>query len=154
MRLKMGDRGFRIVYPHGYSLSVQVGYNHYCGNRDFERGSTDAVGHQLPESATAEIAFLGPNGFIAGPVDKNGRKVDDVHGWVAMDVVLQLAIALDFRLRIHVDPETGELAKGDVAPVEAELEQFIRSYLHLLTTPLKEIEEELNPYREGEEETN
>ena len=148
MRLQMGDRGFRIVYPHGYSLSVQVGFSHYCDNRDFEGGHTGTTGGQLPESATAEIAFLGPNGFIAGPVARDGHRIDDVYGWIVMDVVLQLAIALDFRLRIHVDPETGEIAKGDWAPVEGELEQFIRSYLHLLTTPLKEIEEELNPYRE------
>ena len=149
MRLQMGDRGFRIVYPHGYSLSVQVGFNHYCDNRDFDEGHTGTTGGQLPESATAEIAFLGPNGFIAGPVGKDGHKVDDVYGWVDIDIVLQLAIALDFRLRIHVDPETGEIAKGDVAPVEAELEQFIRGYLHLLTTPLEEIKEELDLYGKG-----
>jgi len=51
------NKGVRIVFPNGYSISIQWGVINYCGNRarDIE------YGQPVPASITAETAIRNPD---------------------------------------------------------------------------------------------
>lgn len=52
------NKGVHIVFPNGYSISIQWGVVNYCGNRarDIE------YGRPVPASSTAETAIRNPDG--------------------------------------------------------------------------------------------
>ena len=52
------NKGVHIVFPNGYSISIQWGTINYCGNRAREIG----FGQPVPASITAETAIMNPDG--------------------------------------------------------------------------------------------
>ena len=74
------ETGFMMTFTNGYSISVQWGPGHYCGNRS---GSVFS-GFQPYESKTAEIAAFRPDeSYLQLGVN------DDVAGWVLADEVAE-----------------------------------------------------------------
>ena len=74
------ETGFMMTFKNGYSISVQWGPGHYCGNRS---GSLFS-GFQPYESKTAEIAAFRPDeSYLQLGVN------DDVAGWVLADEVAE-----------------------------------------------------------------
>ena len=72
------ETGFMMTFINGYSISVQWGTGHYCGNRSNAR----FTGFEPFESKTAEIAAFRPDeSYIQ--LSEN----DDVAGWVPADEV-------------------------------------------------------------------
>jgi len=69
-----------MTFENGYTISVQWGTMHYCGNRDL--GANVEMGFQPYESKTAEIAATRPNGTYL----RLGEG-DDVVGWLCTDEV-------------------------------------------------------------------
>ena len=73
------NKGVRIVFPNGYSISIQWGTINYCGNRDREIG----FGQPVPASITAETAIKDPSGNFVK------YKGDDVQGYQTVMNVLE-----------------------------------------------------------------
>lgn len=84
-------RGFQIVLPNGWKISVQFGITHYCEKRVL---GLFAPHHELEEikktgqwtSENAEVAVLDPHGgFI-----NTWYSGDDVMGWVTVEQLLPI----------------------------------------------------------------
>ena len=82
------ETGFALTFDNGYTISVQLGPMHYCGNRDL---NTSWIGGEFQpyESRTAEIAATRPNGSYL----KLGE-YDDVVGWLLADEVARYITTL------------------------------------------------------------
>ena len=82
------ETGFILTFDNGYTISVQWGPMHYCGNRDL---NTSWIGGEFQpyESRTAEIAATRPNGSYL----KLGE-YDDVVGWLLADEVARYITTL------------------------------------------------------------
>ena len=92
MKIKHGDKGFLYTTKSGYALSVQYGGGNYCGNRGLDYR---VRGEDVPETSDCEIALWNTNTkdqpFI--PLSEN----ETVRGWVPLDLIPHLMIALDDR---------------------------------------------------------
>jgi hypothetical protein len=80
----VGNRGFRMTFKNGWSISVQWGPGNYISDR-----SRDLDGPQKNElwpSVNAEIAIFQPDGEWHRPEGEDWS--DDVKGWVTPDEVL------------------------------------------------------------------
>jgi len=98
MKIKHGDKGFLYTTKSGYALSVQYGCGNYCGN---SRISMDVRGEAVPESSDCEIAMWAEIDGKCGPFlplsDSNvvdGFGGDTVRGWIPLDLIPHLMIAL------------------------------------------------------------
>jgi len=98
MKIKHGDKGFLYTTKSGYALSVQYGSGNYCGN---SRISFDVRGEAVPESSDCEIAMWAEIDGKCGPfLPLSEAAVDDafsadtVRGWVSLDLIPYLMIAL------------------------------------------------------------
>ena len=100
MKIKHGDKGFLYTTKSGYSLSVQYGSGNYCGN---SRISLDVRGEAVPETSDCEIAMWkeGPSlseagGFLplSDAAKDDAFSADTVRGWVPLDLIPHLMIAL------------------------------------------------------------
>jgi len=74
------ETGFMMTFKNGYSISVQWGTGHYCGNRSNAR----FTGFKPFESKTAEIAAFRPDESYL-QLSEN----DDIVGWVLADEVAE-----------------------------------------------------------------
>lgn len=69
------NQGFSIVFPNGYTVSVQFGGNNYCSMRNVnERYDAWRQASQLYYSPDAEVAVLDPDGEFV-PFESSGDKV-------------------------------------------------------------------------------
>jgi hypothetical protein len=82
------ETGFALTFDNGYTISVQWGPMHYCGNRDL---NTPWIGGEFQpyESRTAEIAATRPNGSYL-----QLGEYDDVVGWLLADEVARYITTL------------------------------------------------------------
>ena len=103
MKIKHGDKGFLYTTNSGYALSVQYGGGNYCGNRAIDYR---VRGEDVPETSDCEIAMWkeGPSLSEAGGfLPLSDAAIDDtfsadtVRGWVPLDLIPHLMIALDDR---------------------------------------------------------
>ena len=75
------NKGFRMTFGNGFSISVQWGVGNYCEKRDGGEWN-EATKHDYWDSNSAEIAVFDNNGgFVAIGND------DVVIGWVQADNV-------------------------------------------------------------------
>lgn len=73
------NKGVHIIFPNGYSISIQWGTINYCANR----GHDIARNGPVPPSPTAETAIKDPFGnFIK-------YKGDEVQGYQSVTEVLE-----------------------------------------------------------------
>ena len=86
--------GFRMTFANGYTLSVQFGAGHYCGNRNMPFGAPpDADGfHSCPN---AEVAVLTPTGKFM----KLGEN-DDVIGYQTANDIAALIATVSAYIRV------------------------------------------------------
>lgn len=69
------NQGFSIVFPNGYTVSVQFGGNNYCSMRNVnEKYDEWRKGSQMYHSPDAEVAILDPNGEFV-PFESSGEKI-------------------------------------------------------------------------------
>lgn len=73
------NKGFRLTFANGLTVSVQFGFGNYCENRNMRGG----IGPTAPPCKTAEVAVLGPNRLLL-PIVGRG---DEVEGWCSPEVV-------------------------------------------------------------------
>ena len=88
------NKGFRMTFENGFSISVQWGVGNYCEKRD--RGEwNEATKHDFWSSNSAEIAVFNKEGNMI-PItgyeieeeDGTVKKVNDVvSGWLSTDTV-------------------------------------------------------------------
>ena len=87
------NKGFKLTFKNGWTISVQFGPGNYCNNREdaYDTYRTKTTGGHLQrcESSDAEIAIW-----------RNGGKLeqitahDTVAGWVAADTVARVIAVL------------------------------------------------------------
>ena len=70
------NKGFKISFNNGYTVSVQFGGGNYCSNRALPRT-------EWGNSDTAETALISPDGFVV-------YQGDDVQGHMSPKDVLEL----------------------------------------------------------------
>ena len=78
------NRGFRVKFANGYSVSVQFGTGAYCSRKDHSQPYGIERESEVWESTDAEIAIFDPGGNFF-PLPEWG---DDVKGWLSADEVL------------------------------------------------------------------
>lgn len=76
------QKGFKITYKNGYTVSVQFGGGNYCTNRDLP---FEDWGQAVPASDTAETALMTKDGFVQ-------YQGDDVQGYMSPSEVLKLMV--------------------------------------------------------------
>ena len=98
MKIKHGNKGFLYTTKSGYALSVQYGSGNYCGN---SRISFDVRGEAVPETSDCEIAMwaeidgkCGPFLPLSDAAKDDAFSADTVRGWVPLDLIPHLMIAL------------------------------------------------------------
>ena len=79
-----GGKGFHITFKNGWTISVQFGPGNYCDNYDMEFSAFYEKQPHLLRSATAEIAYWGPDGKM------RDMGSDTVKGRVTPEDVLAL----------------------------------------------------------------
>ena len=93
------NKGFRMTFENGYSISVQWGVGNYCENHQKENGEwNEATKHDFWSSNSAEIAVFNKEGNmipITGYVLENtdGTKenyTDVVSGWLSTNQVAKV----------------------------------------------------------------
>jgi hypothetical protein len=75
------NKGFRMKFDNGYSISVQWGTINYCEKKNLMAEYKDEMKEPTWKSRTAEIAVFKDTGIV--PVGKS----DDVIGWCSADEV-------------------------------------------------------------------
>jgi hypothetical protein len=76
------QKGFKITFKNGYTVSVQFGGGNYCTNRDLD---FKVWGEVVPASDTAETALMTKDGFVQ-------YQGDDVQGYMSPSEVLKLLV--------------------------------------------------------------
>lgn len=81
-------KGFQMHFANGFGVSVQWGPGNYCENRDsnFTSWLNAKCGDSIIKSATAEVAILCPDGYLAYRADWQ----DSVKGYLTANEVLAL----------------------------------------------------------------
>ena len=74
------NKGFRMKFENGFSISVQWGTENYCEKKSFNT-DTDPTKERIWESTSAEIAVFNDEGIV--PIGDS----DDVIGWCSADEV-------------------------------------------------------------------
>jgi hypothetical protein len=77
------NKGFRMKFENGFSISVQWGIENYCEKKSFNT-DTDPRKERLWESMSAEIAVFDRGGII--PIGEH----DTVIGWLSADEVAKI----------------------------------------------------------------
>lgn len=81
------NRGFRITFSNGWTVSVQFGESNYASKRDYNAGYDDWRTGQLSwKSCDAEVAIIDPTGQFV-PFESTD---DSVKGWVSPDEVSKI----------------------------------------------------------------
>ena len=76
------NKGFRMTFENGFSISVQWGVGNYCEKKD--RGQWDeSTKHDYWDSNSAEIAVFGKDGEFITITDYP----DVIAGWLSTDKV-------------------------------------------------------------------
>jgi hypothetical protein len=91
MKIKHGDKGFLYTTKSGYALSVQYGSGNYCGN---SRISFDVKGEAVPETSDCEIAMWKADDVRGDSPFLPLCDEQTVQGWVSLDLIPYLMIAL------------------------------------------------------------
>jgi hypothetical protein len=83
-----GEKGFRITFDNGYTLSVQYGLGNYCDRQDYGQFNEPSDPSKI-ESSTCEIAVW----------DKDLEWVrlsehDDVAGWIPAQTIPQIMVCV------------------------------------------------------------
>ena len=74
------NKGFRMEFDNGFSISVQWGIENYCEKKSFNT-DIDPTKERIWESTSAEIAVFDDEGIV--PVGGD----DQVIGWLSPDEV-------------------------------------------------------------------
>lgn len=88
------NRGFKLNFENGVSISVQWGYGNYCSNRDLKKGMMDPMKPEFAlgfESETAEVLIEKGEGNPITPIyaESIGKSHDGlVCGWLTADEVV------------------------------------------------------------------
>ena len=77
------NKGFRMKFENGFSISVQWGIENYCEKKSFNT-NTDPKKERLWESMNAEIAVFDDDGIVSIGGD------DQVIGWLSPDEVAKV----------------------------------------------------------------
>ena len=77
------NKGFRMKFENGFSISVQWGIENYCEKKSFNT-DTDPRKERLWESMNAEIAVFNEEGIVSISDD------DQVIGWLSADKVAKI----------------------------------------------------------------
>ena len=82
-----GNKGFKLTFPNGITLSSQFGFGNYCNNRNYLKLIESNSGETT--SSNCEVAVLNKDGSLitATMVDDLPdvfNNDDDVIGWVNM----------------------------------------------------------------------
>lgn len=83
-----GKKGFHIVFPNGYTISVQFGPGNYCANYDRYIGREEEVSGEQG-SSTAETAYWGPDGKM---IEEGG---DSVQAYQTVAQVMERIIRIN-----------------------------------------------------------
>ena len=74
------NKGFRMKFENGFSISVQWGTENYCEKKSFNT-DIDPTKERIWESTSAEIAVFDDGGIISVGGD------DQIIGWLSPDEV-------------------------------------------------------------------
>ena len=77
------NKGFRMKFENGFSISVQWGIENYCEKKSFNT-NTDPRKERLWESMNAEITVFDDDGIVSIGGD------DQVIGWLSPDEVAKV----------------------------------------------------------------
>ena len=78
------NKGFRMKFDNGYSISVQWGTINYCEKKNLMAEYKDEIKEPTWKSTTAEIAVFNDTRIV--PVGKH----DDIIGWCSADEVAKI----------------------------------------------------------------
>jgi len=76
------NKGFRMKFDNGFSISVQWGSMNYCERRNYSDDYKSELGENFIESADAEIAVIDSKGGMLAIGEH-----DTVIGWLSTDKV-------------------------------------------------------------------
>jgi len=79
------NKGFRMNFENGFSISVQWGSMNYCEKKNLGAEYKDEIKNNIWESANAEIAIIDPEGEMLAIGDE-----DSVIGWCTPDEVAKI----------------------------------------------------------------
>ena len=77
------NKGFRMKFDNGFSISVQWGIENYCEKKSFNT-DIDPTKERIWESGNDEIAVFDDNGIV--PIGGD----DQVIGWLSADEVAKV----------------------------------------------------------------
>ena len=86
------SKGVHITFKNGWTVSIQIGPGNYCDNYSMEIADFYEKRPRSLESATAEIAFWGPDGQMQAFGDPTAEYRDTVKGYVPPEEVLHLLV--------------------------------------------------------------
>ena len=78
------NKGFRMTFDNGFTISVQWGTVNYCERKNFDDGS-DPQKERIWESVNAEVAVFDKEDGMLGIGDN-----DQVIGWLSTDQVTKV----------------------------------------------------------------
>ena len=80
------NKGFRVTFANGWSVSVQWGIFNYCEHQNSGyRYGTEGT-HDIWASCNAEVAVIAPNGRFV-PITESDH---EVRGWCSPDEVAEI----------------------------------------------------------------
>ena len=89
------NKGFRMKFENGFSISVQWGAENYCEKKSFNT-DIDPRKERIWESTSAEIAVFNDEGIVSIGGD------DQVIGWLSPD---EVAKVIEIVATAHTDIE-------------------------------------------------
>lgn len=85
------NRGYKMSFENGVTISVQWGTGNYCENKDLSKGYANAMGHETYSSNNAEILIIKGNETITKYFAEENNLSHDGHvvGWLEADKVAE-----------------------------------------------------------------
>tara|TARA_R110000765_G_C18685962_1_gene579972 strand:- start:297 stop:623 length:327 start_codon:yes stop_codon:yes gene_type:complete len=100
------NKGFRMEFDNGFSISVQWGIENYCEKKSFNT-DIDPTKERIWESTSAEIAVFDDEGIV--PVGGD----DQVIGWLSPDEVAKyIAIVSSATNKNEIETKIKELGEA------------------------------------------
>jgi hypothetical protein len=79
------NKGFRMTFENGWTISVQFGYGNYCDNNHHPEGFDFSTKQDIVNSSNAEIAIWDKDGEwfdFGGDTVKGYCTADEVASWI------------------------------------------------------------------------
>ena len=79
------NKGFRMTFENGWTISVQFGYGNYCDNNRHPEGFNFSTKQDIVNSSNAEIAIWDKDGEwfdFGGDIVKGYCTADEVASWI------------------------------------------------------------------------